>query len=142
MPYASKTQVPVTQTMAEIGRLLGRLKVESQALGVDRRTGRISIAFEVNDLRFRFTAPLPNRQTLTAAAFAQEERRIWRSLHYVIKAKIESIESGIETIAVALLAHIVMPSGNTLAEEVLPDVRRAYEQAGWQRPALGPGGAR
>jgi hypothetical protein len=44
----------------------------------------------------------------------------------VIKAKIESIESGVETFDEAFLANIVTPDGRTIAQWAVPQIERAY----------------
>ena len=56
----------------------------------------------------------------------QEVRRLWRSLVLTIKAKLECVESGIETFEHAFMANIVLPDGRTVAEHVAPGIAEAY----------------
>jgi hypothetical protein len=60
-------------------------------------------------------------------AWEQACRSRWRALFLCIKAKLESIESGIETFEDAFLAHIQMPDGKTVAEHVKPNIAIAYQ---------------
>ncbi len=68
-------------------------------------------------------------------AWEQACRSRWRALFLCIKAKLESIESGIETFEDAFLAHIQMPDGHTVAEHVRPRIAAAYE-TGTMQPLL------
>lgn len=45
----------------------------------------------------------------------------------IIKAKLVAIDSGITEFETEFLAHIVLPSGETVGGWVLPQVERAYE---------------
>ncbi|WP_210205670.1 hypothetical protein [Pseudaminobacter salicylatoxidans] len=60
------------------------------------------------------------------AAWEQACRSRWRALYLCIKAKLESIDSGIETFEDAFLAHIQMPDGHSVSEHVLPRIAAAY----------------
>ncbi len=53
-------------------------------------------------------------------------RQKWRALLLVIKAKLESVESEIETLEQAFYANIVLPSGLTVYEETRENVALAY----------------
>lgn len=57
-----------------------------------------------------------------------------------IKAKLESIESGIETFEDAFLAHIMMPDGATVGEHAKPMIARSYESGTMQPLLPAPGG--
>ena len=49
-----------------------------------------------------------------AIVTAEEVRRRWRALLLVIKAKLESVESGIETFEEAFASQIVLANGQTV----------------------------
>jgi hypothetical protein len=55
------------------------------------------------------------------------ERARWRALLLVIKAKLESVESGIATFEEEFMAQIVLPDDQTVGQWVLPEVARIYE---------------
>lgn len=47
-------------------------------------------------------------------------RSRWRSLCLCIKAKLEAVEAGITSFEKEFLAHIVLPSGQTMGEYAIP----------------------
>ncbi len=57
-----------------------------------------------------------------------------------LEAKLEAIESGIVTFAEEFLAHVVMPDGRTLYENVKGPLAVAYDK-GEVRPLLGHEGS-
>jgi hypothetical protein len=113
---------------------------------------RAIVGFQINNRQVRFVLPLPDRDARefthtptrgtkrTAAqqemAYEQAVRQKWRALNLVIKAKLEAVESGIVTFDAEFLAHLVLPNGRTVADEVVPMVETAYETN--QMPALLP----
>lgn len=153
--YASKTEVPVERSRGEIERTLQRYGATSFAYGWDQ-TGAV-VMFEADGRRIRFTLPLPDRadpkfttyrrgqygglQQRTAEAaeklWEQACRQRWRALLLVIKAKLEAVETGITTFEAEFLAHIMLPSGQTVGEWAAPQVAQVYELG--TMPALMPG---
>lgn len=69
----------------------------------------------------------------------QEERTKWRALLLTIKAKLVSVENGVESFEEAFLAHLVLPGGETVGQKALPHIREAVETGKMQPLALGPG---
>jgi hypothetical protein len=69
----------------------------------------------------RFILPLPHENP-------QDQRQRWRALSLVIKAKLESVESGIATIEQEFLANIVTPGGQTMAELLVPQLGEMRKQ--------------
>jgi hypothetical protein len=65
------------------------------------------------------------------------ELQRWRALLLVIKAKLESVESNIETFEHAFLAQIVMPNDQTVSEILNPIIAFAYK-SGKMPKQLGP----
>ncbi len=121
MTYASKTVVPVDKTRSEIEQTLSRYGAKRFAYF--NEDGRSIIIFESNDRRIRFDLPLPSDDKDKSG---QIRRSRWRSLLLCIKAKLESVESKIETFEEAFLAHVVMPDGITLGIHLKEPVARAY----------------
>src|SRR5690606_13034794 len=110
------------------------------------------IAFEMRERRvmFRLTMPDPAsreiRFTATGkswtpaqqqSAYEQLERPRWRALTLVVKAKLESVEPGIETFEEAFLPHIVLPNGQTYGQFAVPQIAWAYERQ--EMPPMLPG---
>ncbi|WP_210386043.1 hypothetical protein [Phyllobacterium sp. SYP-B3895] len=73
-------------------------------------------------------------------AWEQACRSRWRALLLSIKAKLESVEAGIETFEDAFLAHIQMPDGLSVSEHVRPRIATAYETNSMQPLLPGPRG--
>jgi len=148
--YASQTDVSSDRSRAEIERTLQRYGARSFMYGWDE--GRAVLGFVASDRQVRFVLPLPDRddkvftqtpargtrRTPAAAAEAYEQavRQRWRALALVIKAKLEAVEAGIVTFDEEFLAHLVLPSGETVAQAALPAVVHAY--ATGQTPPLLP----
>lgn len=137
MPYAQNTTVPASKSQAEIQALLE--KHECGNYGFIRQDGALVVMFDLSNRRIRFTLKLPalkdfrmtaSQKTRTKAsqesAYDQEVRRLYRALLLTIKAKLESVESGIETFEDAFLAQIVLPSGETMSEWSTPQIAAAY----------------
>jgi hypothetical protein len=139
MKYASETSVSVEKSKAEIERLLQRYGAKEFAHGW--KAGRAVIQFGMMDRCVRFILPLPDkiefaktpsgRRTRSDAdtlkAWEQGCRQRWRALTLTIKAKLESVESGIEEFDTAFMGQVVMPNGKTISEEITPMIEQAYK---------------
>lgn len=134
MPYAERTEVPVSKSKAEIEGLIERYGGSKYQSGWDGQ--RALIAFEAESRRVRFVLPLPQRESFTTQRqWEQEQRRVWRSLCLVIKAKLESWQAGIEGFEEAFLAQILLPSNSTVAEWLGPQIAETY-RSGAMPPLL------
>ena len=132
MTYAAKTKVSTDQTRTEIERTLAKYGAKKFAYFSEE--GRAIIMFEASDRRIRFDLPVPHEDRDKEA---QQRRQKWRALLLCIKAKLESVESKIETFEEAFLAHVVMPDGITLGTHLKEPVQRAYLENKMQ-PLLPP----
>lgn len=120
--FAASTKVGVEQTRTEIERTLSRYG--ATAFAYMSSAGKAIIAFEANKRHIKITVPLPSGDSDKER---QEARQRWRALLLVIKAKLESVESGIETLEEAFYANIVMPDGRTIYESTRQHVEIAYQ---------------
>jgi len=129
MKYAKRTQVSVQRSRSEIERIVLRYGADQfgSAYAADRAMIQFRLGQKDKGWLLRFNLPLPHGD-------AQDQRQRWRALSLVIKAKLESCESGIETIEQAFLANIVTPSGQTMAEILTPQLKDMREQG--RLPAL------
>lgn len=107
MAYAERTKTSVEATQAEIKALVKRKGATS--FGTVEDQDRAILGFEMRDRRIRFYLPLPHDLS------EQATKSRWRGLLLAIKAKLESVENGIETFDEAFLAHVVLPDGSTFA---------------------------
>lgn len=149
MSFAEGTTVPPEKSRAEIETIVrkhGAIKIGSYTDGE-----KAVVTFATADRTVKFTVPMPDpndealrKKALWPATWGSpiasrlkqvidsEERRRWRCLLLVIKAKFEGLDAGVETFDEAFLAHIVTPGGATIIEEI-----RAIEESGGRR-LLGP----
>lgn len=122
MTYAQCTHVGVDQTKTEIERTLMRYGATRFAYYAEN--GRASIVFEAHDRRLRFDLPLP-------AGDSKKEKQLcrarWRALLLCVKAKLESVETKIESFEEAFLTHIVLPDGATVGSHAIPAVAASYK---------------
>jgi hypothetical protein len=107
--FAAATKVSVEQTRTEVERTLTRYG--AHAFAYLTKQGQAIIAFEADERRIKITIPLPVGDDVKVK---QQQRQRWRALLLVIKAKLESVESGIETLEEAFYANIVLQDGCTI----------------------------
>jgi hypothetical protein len=137
--YAEDTTVTADRSRAEIERILLRYGADGFMYGWEGE--RAVVAFRAHDKMLRFIVPLPDRnapefaRTATGRrrtanseqeAYEQAVRQRWRALALVIKAKLEAVESGIESFEQAFLANILLPDGQTVGQWMVPQVEQAY----------------
>lgn len=152
MSYAENTSVSVSKSRIEIEELLKKWKATRTATAVEAH--RAIVMFQIGKWMVRFTMPLPTEEEAKkqktsrgwlfsteqrAKWMEQQERSRWRALLLTIKAKLVSVESGVETFEVAFMAHLVLPGNVTVGEKALPAINEAYE-TGHLPPLLGAGG--
>lgn len=141
MAYAEDTKVTIGASQAEIQRLIQRYGAKRYATAYDEDSRTAVIQFDAEGLRvmFRLTLPHPDDFTYDTAdrkrtaearrnAYDKECRRLWRALALVIKAKLESVESGIESFEEAFLPQLLIPGsgGQTFSEFAVPEIRESY----------------
>ena len=143
MAYAESTVVPVEKSRAEIEQLLQRHKCQKFLAGVDNDAHKATVQFQANNRIIRFVLDLPDprdpahkriknsylQRSASGVTKLVEQltRSRWRALLLVIKAKLESVESGIATFEEEFMAQIVLPNDETVGQWVLPEVARIYE---------------
>src|SRR5262249_48857085 len=147
--YASATSVAVERSRAEIERILQRYGASRFAYAAEPE--RAQVVFEAHGRRVRFVVPLPPRDdpvfTHTEARrsprrpeevyrlWEQACRQRWRALALAIKAKLEVVEAGISTFEDEFLAHVILPTGETVGEWLGRQIAHAY-QTGREPPLL------
>ena len=151
--FASATTVSIAKSKAEIERLLTRYGADQFAYAIEERRALIGFAVAARKVRFVLPLPAKNERRFThrelkygnevergegaaIAEWEQENRRLWRSLALIIKAKLEAVASGIVTFESEFLSHFVMPNGRTVGEDIGPKLLEMHE-SGKQVPLLG-----
>lgn len=141
MSFAEGTSVPIERSKAEIESMLIRYGAEQFVSGWGESEARIQ--FRAKGRYVRFVLPIPKRDEKrftqharyayrrrsdgeVMKAWEAELRRLWRALALVVKAKLESVQSGIVGFEDEFMAHIVMPDGKTVAEHARPMIEQAY----------------
>src|ERR1043166_3948637 len=147
--YAETPAVSSDKSRAEIERTLARYGATEFAYGT--KSGFAMIGFRMEDRYVKFYLPLPSpddrRFTHTAERghrrhpddiarhWEQGCRQAWRALALAIKAKLEAVAAKITTFEDEFLAHIVLPGGRTVADEVRESIAAAYS-SGHVQPLL------
>lgn len=138
--YAQGTSVPVGNTRTEIERLLEKNGATGFMFG--NTAGQALLAFEMQARRLKFVIPMPiQTRSFTEAKVAAETRRRWRALLLVLKAKLEAVRSGIVEFDVEFLPFVVVRGGETVAEQMVPQMREALASGDKLPPLLGTGSA-
>lgn len=140
--YAADTSVPADRSRAEIEKTLARYGASHFMYGWD--DGRAAIIFRMGEKfalrQVRFLVEMPDRAAFRVtpggrrrrsdaqaeAAFEQATRQRWRALLLVVKAKLEAVDSGIATFDQEFLAHIMLPTGETVGEWLGEGLDEAY----------------
>lgn len=125
MAYAETTTVPVAKTRTEIEALV--MKNGGTAFGIMHDAKQAKVLFEAKGRKIIFCLPLDEgMKQSTANKRDQWVRSRWRGLFLTIKAKFESIASGIETFEEAFLANVALPGGETVYENVSAKIEHSY----------------
>lgn len=117
-PYAVETKVPVQNSRADIEQELQKYGATSFAFA--NQPGKATVFFEFNGRRVRFILPIPDVND------QKRHRSLWRALFMSIKAKLVSVDTGIETFEEAFLAHVVLADGVSLYEAVKDGIEQQY----------------
>jgi hypothetical protein len=112
--YAKNTKVAPEKSRQEIERTLIRYGATAFHTGWEQ--GKAWIMFRAKGREVRFVLPLPDRLKNGAE---QEERRRWRAMLMVIKAKLEAVQSGIVSFEVEFMPHTVVPGDGRTVHEVM-----------------------
>lgn len=155
MAYAVGTSVSLVNSLAELEKVARKAGFRNFMQGV--ADDRIVIAFSSPEGRqVRFIVPLDEMGDDLLAkmaalsrsygtklprthddAFQQHRRQIGRALLLTVKAKIESMEAGIETFEDAFMSQLALPDGSTVGTWVRRDIAQ-IETSGKQPPRLLP----
>jgi hypothetical protein len=149
--FAQNTSVSVDKSKAQIENTLDKYGAAGFSYGKAR--GKAIVGFELNDRFVKFTLNLPDKaerrfthtpgrdtersNTKALQAWEQGCRSSWRALNLVIHAKLEAVAAGITTFEEEFMAHILLPSGRTVGETLIPQIETAYKD-GKTMPLLLP----
>lgn len=131
--YASGSEVSVQRTRSHLEQLLRVHGAEGFAYGWTPEHDRIEFVWQGQRVRFTLVRPARDQFSLTPtglqrsdkqiqAAMEAEDRRRWRALLLVVRAKVEAVESGISIFEEEFLAFIVMANERTIGEILVPQL--------------------
>lgn len=131
--YAQGTTVPVEKSQSEILAMLKKIGITRKAMGQEDNVS--SVGFEYAGISYRISIEIPDRSERqfqrdgrnvqrtaegVTKAWEAEERRRWRALVLVMKAKFVAIEDKVATFEKEFLAYAVTDNGQTLGERIIP----------------------
>lgn len=122
MAYAERTDVPFDRSIQQLQQMLRKRGARQIVFGED--DDRFAIQFCLSDRMIRFRLSLADPASRRSADQIRRSRA--RALLLVVKAKLESVDTGIETIEQAFLANVVMMDGLTVHERISDEVALEY----------------
>lgn len=150
MTYAADTSVSVAKTRIELEELVKRATGKRFASILEDH--QAVVLFELGDRRIMFEMPLPPLRSFETSMgrrkwgqplkvpaevarkrWEQACRSRWRALYLTIKAKLISVEAGVETFEEAFLAQVVVPTSDgaqRFATVAAKHISEAYRTGG------------
>ena len=93
------------------------------------------VAFEIERIRVRMEVKLPRREECRRQrGYEQKVRTRWRLFVLLVRARLEMVTNGVQTLEEAFLPDVVTESGKTVAEVLRPQLEIARGTG--RRPAL------
>jgi hypothetical protein len=139
MAYAAKTDIPIERSISEIIGMLRKAGAERIAQFEEPTAFTVQFALSERIIKFRVLVPSPDempgrdgRNSVLSDSkrlemARQVARQKGRALMLVVKAKLESVESNVETFEQAFFANVVMADGLTLYERTAQQVALEYK---------------
>lgn len=118
--FAEDTAVPVGRSQDEVKDRLR--KAGADRIAVYESAATSAVAFTLEGRMCRIT--IPTRPD--AKDPRQDERRAWRLLLLLLKAKLEAVREGATTIEREFLADMLLADGSTVSEWAEPQLAIAY----------------
>lgn len=148
--YAAGTEVPVERSREALHKLL-RAHGSTELAFASGERGHSRVGFKIDGRLYAIEVPRIDISKLRVpsgtfgslearrrAVLDGEERRLWRCLLLVVKAKLEAARNGISTIEDEFLAHVVMADGRRLGDALRPRIEELARSG--SVPSLLPSG--
>lgn len=123
--FAERTTVPVNTTRAEIEKTLIRFGASKFMVMVDGDAFKATVQFFARERWIRLTLQLPDPKVERNCA--AEERRRWRSLAALVKAKLVAVDDGLVEFEEEFLPHVLMSDGMTVYERTHQALALEYQ---------------
>jgi hypothetical protein len=112
--YANKTKVPVSRSQAEIEKELSAFGATGFCCGWQGNVA--TVMFVVNDRSYKYQVFVHEESA--------ENRRLWRCVLAAIKGKLISVNENITTFEEEFLSALILPTGETVGEKLLPEIEQ------------------
>ena len=119
--FAEDTKVSIGHSQGEVKDLLKRAGATKTAIYEDERGS--SVMFQIDAGMYRVAVPIP--KAATAAKSEQEERRAWRLMLLLIRAKLEAVREGATTIEREFLSDRLLHGGQTIGQWAARELEEA-----------------
>lgn len=137
--YAEGTEVSAAKSESEIRAMLQKFGADSVITGNEGR--KVFVLFKARGRFVKFTLEMVDPAKIAARSptgqawnrenrIDAENRRRWRALTLLVKAKLAGIADGIVTFEEEMMAHTVMPDGKPFHEHANPAIEEAYRIGG------------
>jgi hypothetical protein len=138
----------VAHSPSTIEQLLISHGATKYATGWD--SGHDTIQFELFQRVIRFVLPRPDpadpklakdkygwtlKPHVLRQRLEQADRQRWRALYLVLRAKIEAVEAGMAVFEQEFLAFVVLPSGFTVGDSLVPLLREGKDLPALSAPS-------
>lgn len=141
--FARGTDVPINRTRGHIEELLTAHHASTVGVITEATPPRATVGFTIKSWSVRMRVPLPVPDEFKKLGKERSARRAeqacrerWRALFLTIKAKLVSVETGVETFEEAFLPHLVLKGGGTVMESVRGQLSTGHPL---ELPRLGDG---
>ena len=147
--YAEGTTVATSKSLEEIKSTLIRFGANRDTFAYAEMGRRDAIQFRVGTREVRMEMLLPDREQFALDRYRRRRvetaidkdwqqacREYWRTLAVAVKAKLSMIEKGLSTFDREFMADLLLPSGETVGQQVIRDLDEAM--ATGELPPLTP----
>ena len=126
--YAKQTKVPIEQSKMTLEKMLRKAGAAQIGMFSDGVSLASVVMFKLEG-RFVKLRIAPSTKMKNVE---QEERRVWRVMLLLIKAKMEIIEAGLSSVEREFLADVMTADGRTVGELMKPALAASYESGSMQ----------
>jgi len=141
MKYAEKTKVPIGRSKERIENLLIKSGIENFGYETNRKFAAIKFVYEglsymvgiklqdITNEKFTHTSggKLRKDKDSIFQGWMQEQKRLWRVLELVIKAKLELINEGGSSFEQEFLSGMLTRDGKPLILKLIPFIEQAKQ---------------
>jgi hypothetical protein len=123
--YAENTTVSASRSREEVYRLLERYGADQRIVGDDAT--RATVGFRLKGRHVKIDRALPPRRSFSSqAGYDREIRRQWRVLILLLKARLEIVAEGAETVEEAFASYLMLPDGSVVGDHLAEVIDTAY----------------